>query len=105
MRHRAHQLAGGPARQTRVCIERDHVADAVGRVRSFVTGSEERGIRRASQQAIQLAELAALAFPSHPFPLAFVPKPPPMEEEEARLASRESSEALVQAPDPGNQGR
>src|SRR5712692_4001960 len=105
MRHRADQLASGPARQTRVRIQRDHIADALGRARSFATDSEERGIRRASEEAIQLAELSTLPFPSHPFPLPLVPKPPPVEQEEASLASRKRPVNLVQAPDAGDRSR
>ena len=105
MRHCADQLASGPARQARIRIQRDHIADALGRARSFATDGEERGIRRPSQQSIQLAELSTLPFPSHPFPLPFVPKPPPMEQEEAPFASGQRPMEIVQALDAGNRGR
>ena len=92
MRYRADQPIDGAARQPRVGVERDHVAD-VGRhpaQRARATrGSsrargtrDERRVRCAPKQTIQLVELPALALPPHPHLLALVPDPPAVEEEE-----------------------
>ena len=69
----ADQLARGIARQLRIRIERDDVADARQRLAGTDRGGEA-GIGGAAQQAIEFFQLAALALPSHPHLLALVPQ-------------------------------
>ena len=65
VRHLADQPLGRVARQARVGIEGDDIAD-VGRQRRAARRSQERRVGRAAQQAVELVELAALALPAHP---------------------------------------
>ncbi|MCB1282482.1 MAG: hypothetical protein KDB18_13250, partial [Salinibacterium sp.] len=61
----ADQLSGSIARQARVAVERDAVANMWQDDRLADTGSETR-IRGTPQQSIELFDLAALTFPTHP---------------------------------------
>ena len=72
MRDDADERPGGIARQTRVRIEREAVAHARKHVEPPDLRGERR-IARASQQAVELVDLAALAFPAHPDALARIP--------------------------------
>src|SRR6185503_4561903 len=75
------QPARGLAREARVRVERDHVAD----------GFEDRGIsdhdterrRQATEQRVELLDLPPLPFPADPRAFPFVPGPRAMEEIEA----------------------
>ena len=81
--HLADQALGGPPRQTRVGIEDNDKADAGGHHRRAAADRDESGVGGAPQQAIELVQLAALAFPSDPLSLSRVPQPATMQQEEA----------------------
>ena len=55
-------------------------------------------VARATQQPVQLVELAAFAFPSNPLLLPIVPDPPTMEQEET-VTPRRRSVAAIQTGD------
>src|SRR5439155_17170101 len=97
MRHRTDQPIDRPSGESRVGVESDDVADAG---RRDGTRSHEARVRRPAQEAIQLVELAPLALPPHPRPLAVVPEPAAMEEEESLAAIRCGTVTSVQAGDP-----
>ena len=91
VRHRRDELRGGVARQLRVGVQRDDVANTGQRagVAHDVRESLARArLRLAAQQRIQVGELAALALMAHPYPLARIPAARSMEQEEgvARVA-------------------
>ena len=62
MRHLADQTCRRVARQPRIGVQRDDKANVL---RQRV-GAAIAGIECATQQAVQLGQLAALAFPAHP---------------------------------------
>src|SRR5437762_2113240 len=73
------------ARQIRVGVERQHVANAGEQLGA--SGDEtEVGVGASAQQPIQLLELTALAFPAHEAAAARVLTAPPMQQEIARLS-------------------
>ena len=89
MRHLADQPAHRVARQPRVGVERDDVADAGGHdAGGCAVDVDERRVGRAAQQPVQLVQLAALALPADPPSFAFVPDPPAMQQQEAVAAGR-----------------
>ena len=94
---------GGVARQARVGVERDAVADRRQHVQLADLGREAR-VGRAAQQAVELLDLAALALPAHPRVLAGVPLPVAMEQEEAIRIARRRTRALS-AVDAGARAR
>ncbi len=102
MRHRTDQPIDHPSGEPRIGVERDDVADA-GRWDG--TRGHEARVRRPSQEAIQLPELASLALPPHPRPLAFVPEPPAVEKQESIASIRGSTVTPVQTADPVARGR
>ena len=75
------------ARQARVGIESDDVADAGNCFRRRAGDGQKCGIGRAAKEPIQFVELSAFALPAHPFAFAFVPEAPAMEQEKAVAAS------------------
>ena len=92
MRHYSDHLGRGVARQLRVGIQCDHVADRVQP--RHVAGDGLKPVALAEQQLVQIVQLAALALITHPLSLARIPSPRPMEKVKgARLAV---SVALVQ---------
>ncbi len=99
MRDRSDQLPRRLARKTRVGVECDHVADAGGRRCRVRIRRQEGRVGRAAQQPVQLAQLAALALPSHPDTLGRVPLPPAMQNPEAVAASGRGPVASVQRVD------
>ena len=98
VRHLADQPPGRFPRHPGIGVERDDVADAGGRSgrrgkgRGAVT--DEGRIGRAAEQPVQLMQLAALAFPSDPPRLPWIPDPPAMQQEEARPAGCRSIAAI-----------
>src|SRR5579863_2143091 len=98
MRHLPDQPFDGSARQPGIGVESDHVANAGGRDGRTTADCHEGRIRGAAQQAIQLVQLSAFAFPSDPLALPLVPDSPPMEQQETS-AFRGRSIALVQTCD------
>ena len=81
MSHLADEPLDRVAWQARVGVEGDDKADIGGqRARGAV---DERRVAGTAQQAIELMELAALALPSHPDALRFVPDAAPMQQQEA----------------------
>src|SRR4029079_491763 len=84
MRDDADETPGRVARQSRVRVERDAVADR-GEHADITDLDREAGVGGAAQQPIEFFDLAALAFPAHPRVLAFVPLARAMEQEEAAL--------------------
>ena len=102
MRHLADQALDRVARQSRVGVEGDDIAD-VGRRRA-IAGVEERRVARAAQQAVELVQLAALALPAHPSPCASFQHAAPMEQQEAIGAGRVRI-AGVEPGDAGGGGR
>ena len=88
MRHLADQPPHGVARQPRVGVEGEDIADVL-RKRWLGAGQRhERGVCGPAQQSVQFVELAALALPANPAPFAFVPNPSAMQQEEARARRR-----------------
>ena len=98
MRHLADQAADRVARQLRVGVERDDVANVGRREAVAPADRHESGVGRAAQQPVQLVQLAALALPADPAPFAFVPDAPAMEQQEA-VAARRRAVALVEPGD------
>ena len=88
MRHLADQPADRVARQPRVGVERDDIADAGGHLWRLPAEAQETGVGRAAQQPVQFVQLAALAFPADPPRFACVPDPPAVEQQEAVAARR-----------------
>ena len=80
--HLADQPLCRADRQTRIGIERNDITDAVRQRCGAAIDGEKTGIGCAAQQTIEFMQLAALAFPANPFPLACVPQPPAMQKEE-----------------------
>ena len=68
-------------RQPRVAVERDAIADCRENAQISL-GHDEARIRRASEQPVELFDLAALAFPPHPEVFPRIPLPLAMKEEE-----------------------
>ena len=66
MRHLADQPPHRVARQPRVGVERDDVADVGGHRGRDAIERDEGGVVGAAQQPVQLVQLAALAFPADP---------------------------------------
>src|ERR1019366_7403888 len=69
MRHLANESPARFAREPRVRVERDHIADVLG----HGGGRQESGVWGATKEPIEFAQLPALAFP--PDPAAFAPVP------------------------------
>src|SRR5215208_6867735 len=82
MRDDANQLAGDVARQTRVAVERDAVAH-LRQNREVADLHGEAGVGGATQQTVELFDLAAFPFPAHPEAFLRVPLAEPMEEQKA----------------------
>ena len=97
VRHLAHHPPHGTARQPRVGVQRDDVTNA-GRHGGRV---QEGRVAGATQQPVQLVELAALALPADPACLPRVPDPAPMQQQEAVASGR----IAVQPVQPGDAGR
>jgi hypothetical protein len=98
VRHLSNQPLRDVAREPRVGVERDHVANA-GRNDGRLTGLAQVGrVRVAAQQSVELVQLAAFALPPDPFAFAFIPDASAMEQEEA-LAIRRRFVAEVEARD------
>ena len=79
---RSHQARRRAPGELGVGIERDHVADALGK---GGRRGEEGGVGGAPQELIELVQLAPLALPAHPAPLARAPDAAAMEEVETGL--------------------
>src|SRR5204862_2477774 len=77
----ADQLPRGIARQARVAVERDAVADLRQNVRVADRQHEAR-VRGAAKQPVELFDLSALALPPHPQAFLLVPLTRAMEQEE-----------------------
>ena len=82
VRDDADEALGGIARQTRVGVERDAVADRRQHVEVADLRREAR-VGGAAQQAVELFDLAALPLPADPRLLARVPLPVAVKQEEA----------------------
>ncbi len=98
VRHFRDETPCGAARQLRVGIEDDDIADAGGHRRRTAADRNERRVGGATQQSIELVQLAALAFPPDPLALPLVPEPAAMQQQEP-IAVRRRSVAQVQAGD------
>ncbi len=81
----ADQLARGVARQARVAVERDAVAD-LWQNRDITDVDDETGVGGPAQQAVELLDLAPLALPPHPASFRRVPLPPAVKQEEPVVA-------------------
>ena len=80
MRHGADELARGIARQLRVGVERDDVADPGQRRR--IADHQRKGVARpATQQGVQCGQFAALALMAHPDAFLRIPAARAMEQE------------------------
>ncbi len=100
MRHRSDEANGGAAREARVGVERDDVADVRRHRRPAIGEWHERRVRSAAEKPVQLLELAALALPTHPLSLALVPDAASVEKKESPSAPRDCTMAGVQPRDP-----
>src|SRR5271166_3226331 len=98
MGHLSHKASRGAARETRIGIEGNHVADPARHGGRSATNPEEGRVRRAAKPPIQLVQLPALALPPYPLPLSLVPGPSPVEEEKSITVGCRSV-TLVQARD------
>ena len=87
MRDRSDQRRRGRARQHRVGVERDDVADAA-QPRQIAFGDGERAVVRAADERIEVDELSALALPPHPHAVGGIPSSRPMQQVEGRIARR-----------------
>src|SRR2546421_11501 len=85
MRHRAHELNGGLARELRVAVERDDVLHA----RQVLHWPDDRleSVRLPAHRRVELFELAALALPSHENAFLGIPPARPVKEEETPATS------------------
>src|SRR5438132_10097881 len=88
MRHLAYQALGRSARQSRIRVQRDHVADVGRRDGKGTIDRDESGVGGATKPAIELMQLAPFALPPDPFALSLVPHPPAMEQKETRAVRR-----------------
>ncbi len=79
MRDFAHQPPDGIAQKARIGIQRDHEAHIL----RHGAGGHEAGVLRAAQQAVQLAQFAALALPPHPDAHRGVPLAAAIQKQEA----------------------
>src|ERR1700684_4511748 len=99
MGHLADQPLGGPTWQTSVGVKGDYVAHS-GRYGLRRSAIREKGsVGRTAQPTVKFVQLAALAFPSHPFSLRRIPDSSTMEQEKSPRAVRRRTVALVQACD------
>ncbi len=104
VRDRADELRGRSSRQARVGVERDHEAD-VRRDRRLSSGFiDERRVRGAPEETVQLMELAALSLPAHPRPLGRIPDTPSVEEQEPRPTVGGGGVSPVELGDPDDRG-
>jgi hypothetical protein len=105
VRHGADELPCRVARQLRIAIEGDDVLD-VGQQRRVADDEREARAKdatfAATQQGIQVGELAALALMPHPDLLLRVPEPRAMEEKEdvAPAPGLAAAVLLVEPLDP-----
>ena len=90
MSYLSHQSPDSSARKACIGIESDHVTNAGRHTRGDKSrrdvGGQETRVDRPSQQSIQLVQLAAFPFPSHPLSLPLVPQPPTMKKKESFAA-------------------
>ncbi len=96
--HLADQPGDGVAWQSGIGIERDDVADTARHLRRVTADGRERGVGRAAEKPVKLAELAPLALPSHPFLLAGIEDAAAVQQKKA-IAVGARSMAMVQALD------
>ncbi len=104
VRHLPDQPLHDVARQPRVGVERDHVANAGGNQRGGIAVGDEARVGGAAQQAVQLVQLAALALPADPLAFALVPEPAPVQQQEA-IAVGGRRVPLIQPRDSSARGR
>ena len=104
VRHLPDQPAGGLARQPRVGVERDHVADA-GRSDGSAARRWRRSVVSVAPRSSRLNSCSLPRLRSQPihFPCGFVPDPAAVEQEEA-LAVGSRAVAEVQARDARARG-
>ena len=91
------QLSRGIARELRIGVERDDVADR-GQNRGIADDVRKRIDRPASKVGVQLLELAALPFVSHEETFVGIPGAPPVEQEKHRPQT--PAVLGIQRPDP-----
>src|SRR3954453_3455495 len=83
MRHFSDQAVNGVTRQPCVGVQCDDVPN-IGRHRGCLSVYARVGcVRSAPQQAIELVQLAALALPPKPAPLALIPNPTAVKQKKA----------------------
>jgi hypothetical protein len=85
--HRPDQPVGGALGKPGVGIQGDDVADALGHRRRPSADRNERGVRGAAKQPIQLVELPSFPLPADPLAFPLVPETPAVQQEEPRPAS------------------
>ena len=100
MRHGADQARRSPARKSRIRVERDDVTHSGDGFWGMTRDGNEICLRGTAQQLVQFVQLAALAFPSHPFLFAFVPDALAMKQEETRPAVSGRTMALLRLAMP-----
>ncbi|WP_425128606.1 hypothetical protein [Burkholderia metallica] len=104
VRHLADQAAHGIAQQPRIGIERDHVAHVRRHARRPACLRDERRVRCAAQQPVQLVQLAALALPAHPASFAVVPHALAVQQQEAPAFARRRRIKAIQPVDARRRG-
>src|SRR5687767_7877633 len=98
MRQLSDQAPHGLARQPRIGVERNDIADTRRHGGRLPVAADKGRISGAAQQTIQLMQLAALTFPSHPLPLSLAPDPAAVKHIKA-LAPRKGSMHAIQPCD------
>jgi hypothetical protein len=84
--HLADQATDSVARQPRVGVERDHIADVGGDGWRLPADAHERRVGRSTQQSVEFVQLAALALPPDPSRLAGIPESLAMQQQETVTA-------------------
>ena len=99
MRHGADQARRSPTRKSCIRVERDDVTHSGDGFWGMTRDGNEICLRGTAQQSVQFMQLAALAFPSHPFLFAFVPDALAMKQEETRPAVSGRTMRFIEAGD------
>ena len=95
MGHLADQSGDRVPGQTRIAVQRDHVAHVGRHPRGVAVDGDIGGIVGTPQQTIELGQLAALALPAHPAAFAGVVDPAAVKQQEAR-AGRAGAMAAIE---------
>ena len=90
MRHFADQTLGCSSWQSRIRVQRDHVAYVGRRDREGTSDRDESRVGGAAKPAIQLMQLTAFTLPPDPFALSLIPHSAAMQQKKPRTVRRRS---------------